>query len=133
MADALILMRQGLIILICAVSPDAEDRESARAKLLHRGFLEVYVDCPLNICMERDSRGIYRKLASKEITQVAGVDYPYVPPVRPDVHCLTGQHDVKHMPPKFTMPFQIRSARRRQATASSSSIRHVRSDSRYRS
>jgi bifunctional enzyme CysN/CysC len=52
-------------------------------------FLEVYVDTPLEVCMERDPKGLYRRARAGEIRNFTGLDSPYEPPENPDIHVTT--------------------------------------------
>jgi adenylylsulfate kinase len=58
-------------------------REAARREIPH--FLEVYVECPLGVCMARDPKGIYQKASSGEAVNVPGIQEAYEPPEMPDV------------------------------------------------
>ncbi|MEM1309771.1 MAG: adenylyl-sulfate kinase, partial [Cyanobacteria bacterium P01_H01_bin.153] len=54
-------------------------------------FIEVYVSAPLEICEERDVKGLYKKARAGEIKQFTGIDDPYEPPLNPEVNCETHQ------------------------------------------
>jgi len=82
-----ILTRNGIVTIVSAASPARESRERAR-RIIGR-FLEVFVDAPLPVCEQRDGHGIYARARRGEISHVAGLDIPYEPPFRPDVHCKT--------------------------------------------
>lgn len=77
----------GVIALVPVISPYREGREHARA--IHREaalpFLEVFVDTPIEICEQRDPKGLYRKARAGEITGFTGIDDPYEAPLAPDV------------------------------------------------
>lgn len=77
----------GLVVLVPVISPYRADRE--RVRLLHRdaglGFVEVFVDVPLEECERRDPKGLYRRARAGEITGFTGVDDPYEPPAHPDL------------------------------------------------
>ena len=77
----------GVIAVASLVSPESEDRRTARA--LHDAagldFLEVYVDTPLEVCEERDPKGLYAKARAGKISGFTGVDAPYEAPEDPDV------------------------------------------------
>jgi bifunctional enzyme CysN/CysC len=81
MADA------GLVVLAALVSPYRAGRDAARA--LHDqaglGFVEVFVDTPIDKCRERDPKGLYARAATGELTGLTGVDAPYEPPVAPEL------------------------------------------------
>jgi adenylyl-sulfate kinase len=77
----------GVVALVPVISPYARDRHQAR--LAHDaagvGFLEVFVDAPLEVCERRDPKGLYRRARRGEISQMTGVDDPYEAPEHPDL------------------------------------------------
>ena len=85
MADA------GLIVLVTLVSPYRADRDLVRSRLEPGEFFEVFVDAPLSVVQERDPKGLYRKAAAGEATNVTGVDAPYEAPLAPELHLRTDQ------------------------------------------
>jgi len=76
MADA------GLVVLVPVISPYAVDRDRVRAAHAAAGldFVEVFVDTPLEVCEQRDPKGLYRLARAGELTGFTGVDDPYEPP-----------------------------------------------------
>src|SRR5689334_10212429 len=70
----------GLIVLVSFISPFRSERRMARELMGEGEFIEVYVDTPLEVCMERDPKGLYRKAKSGEIKNFTGIDSPYEPP-----------------------------------------------------
>lgn len=82
MADA------GLVVLVPVISPYVEDRASVRRMHVDAGlpFIEAFVDTPLEVCEQRDVKGLYAKARAGEIQGMTGVDDPYEAPVEPDVH-----------------------------------------------
>ncbi len=78
-----LLTRVGGVAITAAISPYRESRERARAEI--GNFVEVYVNCPLQVCMQRDVKGPYAKALQGEITNFTGISDPYEPPMRPDV------------------------------------------------
>jgi adenylylsulfate kinase len=83
-----LLTRNGVIVLVSAISPYRAVRDEMRSRI--GKFLEVYVEAPLDLCRQRDVHGIYRRSQAGEIHHVTGVDDPYEPPLNPDVVCHTG-------------------------------------------
>ena len=81
----------GIISLSSFISPYREDREHVRK--LHDAsdmpFIEVYVDCSLDVAEARDPKGLYRKARAGEIKNFTGIDDPYEPPETPDIHLRT--------------------------------------------
>ena len=81
----------GIITLTAFISPLRKDRNSVR-QLLGGRFIEIFVDCSLNVCEYRDPKGLYKKARTGEIKDFTGIDSPYEKPVNPEitVHTDTG-------------------------------------------
>ncbi len=82
-----LLTRNGVIVLVSAISPYRAVRAEIRRKI--GNFLEVYVHAPLSVCEQRDLKGVYRRARAGELRGVTGIDDPYEAPESPDVECLT--------------------------------------------
>ncbi|MFQ5458126.1 MAG: adenylyl-sulfate kinase, partial [Myxococcota bacterium] len=82
-----LLSRNGVIVLVAAISPYRQTRDEARAMIGR--FVEVFVQCPLEVCMERDVKGLYAKAIKGEIKGFTGVSDPYEEPERPEVSLET--------------------------------------------
>jgi adenylyl-sulfate kinase len=78
-----LLSRHGVIAVVAAVSPYRSIRDEARARIPN--FVEVYVECPLDVLIERDTKGLYRKALAGEIQQFTGISDPYESPLAPEV------------------------------------------------
>ena len=91
---SLLLNRNGISVIAAFVSPYQDMRDEARA-LLGKTFVEIYVNCPVEVCIERDPKGLYGKAARGEITGFTGVDDPYEAPVSPDLTLYTGRESVQ--------------------------------------
>ncbi|MFJ8228662.1 adenylyl-sulfate kinase [Streptomyces sp. NPDC094448] len=82
-----LLASHGVTVLVPVIAPYAKSRESVRER--HRaagtGFAEVHVATPVEVCSERDVKGLYAKQAAGEISGLTGVDDPYEAPVAPDL------------------------------------------------
>lgn len=81
-----VMVDAGLIVLVSAISPFAADRSKARTFFPERQFIEVFVDTPLQMCEQRDVKGLYAKARRGELLQFTGIDSPYEAPTHPDVH-----------------------------------------------
>jgi len=95
---ARLFFEQGNVTLCSFVSPYQEDRDRARELLpadARDRFLEVHVDCPLEVCKERDTKGLYAKAEAGEIANFTGVSAPYEAPADPDVVVNTDEDDVE--------------------------------------
>ena len=75
----------GSIVLCSFISPFRDERRMVRERFAAGEFLEIYVDAPLELCIERDPKGLYRKAMSGEIKNFTGLDSPYEPPEAPDM------------------------------------------------
>ncbi|WP_051326544.1 adenylyl-sulfate kinase [Aliagarivorans taiwanensis] len=85
----------GLIVSTAFISPFKADRELVR-KLLGEGeFFEVFVDTPIEVCEQRDPKGLYKKARAGEIRNFTGVDSAYELPESPDIHIKTTEHDIE--------------------------------------
>lgn len=82
-----LLNRHGVAVVASLISPYRNSREENR-KLL-RNYLEVFVDCPLEICAARDVKGLYKATKEGKVQKMTGVEDPYEPPLHPDVVCHT--------------------------------------------
>lgn len=90
---AQMLTRNNVIVLVAAISP----YRSARDKVRHNieNFIEVYVNAPLEVCEERDVKGLYQKARSGKIPHFTGIDDPYEPPLNPEVECRTDRETLE--------------------------------------
>jgi adenylylsulfate kinase len=86
---ARILVDSGMVVLVSAVSPTIAIRELARSIIGAEAFLEVFVNCPLAVCEERDPKGLYRRARAGEIPGFTGIDSPYEAPIAPDLEIRT--------------------------------------------
>jgi len=78
-----LLARNGVLVLTSFISPYAEMRDAARAQIDH--FFEVYVKCPLEVCAQRDVKGMYKKAMAGQIKEFTGVSDPYEEPKAPEL------------------------------------------------
>jgi len=89
---AKLLARNGVVAITAAISPYRETRDYVRST--YPDFVEVFVDCPLEKCIERDVKGLYKKALAGEIPQFTGVSDPYEPPLNPEIVVKT--HEQTH-------------------------------------
>ncbi|MFB2833605.1 adenylyl-sulfate kinase [Floridanema evergladense] len=82
-----LLTRNGVIVLVSAISPYREIRLEVKSKI--GDFIEVFVNAPLEVCEKRDVKGLYKKARAGEIKHFTGIDDPYEVPTNPDVECHT--------------------------------------------
>ena len=82
-----LLTRNGVIVLVSAISPYREIRDEVRNKI--GDFVEVYVNAPLEVCEQRDVKGLYQRARAGEIKSFTGIDDPYESPLNPEIECRT--------------------------------------------
>jgi adenylyl-sulfate kinase len=89
---AKLLSRNGVLAICAAVSP----YRATRAEVRHNttNFIEVFVDCPLNVAERRDVEGMYARARRGEIDEFTGVNAPYEPPLEPEVHIRSDSETV---------------------------------------
>ena len=75
----------GMIVLTAFISPFKSERDMARGLLEEGEFIEIFVDTPLEICEQRDPKGLYKKARAGELPNFTGIDSEYEPPVNPEI------------------------------------------------
>ncbi len=88
-----VLTRNGVVAIAAAISPYRAIRDEVRAKVGR--FVEVYVQCPMEVLAERDVKGLYKKALAGEIKNFTGVDDPYEPPLNPEVTIYSDRETVQ--------------------------------------
>ena len=83
----------GLIVLVSFISPFRSERRMAREMMPQGEFLEICVDAPLQECIRRDPKGLYKKAIAGKIPNFTGISSPYEAPEKPDIHLKTMDHD----------------------------------------
>ncbi len=78
-----LLSKHGAVAISAAISPYRATRDEVRSKT--QNFIEVYVATPLEVCIQRDVKGMYKKALAGEIKQFTGVSDPYEPPLQPEI------------------------------------------------
>lgn len=87
---AKLFVEAGVIALTAFISPFQSDRERVRSLVPHSDFLEIYCHCPLEICEQRDVKGLYKRARAGEIKDFTGISSPYEDPVDPELIVETG-------------------------------------------
>jgi adenylylsulfate kinase len=90
---ASLLARNGVATIVAVVSPFRALRDELRASI-GRAFVEVYVECPVQVCEQRDVKGMYAKARAGLLANFTGVDDPYEPPEAADVHLCTDREAI---------------------------------------
>ena len=92
---AKLFAESGSIVLCSFISPYAEDRDGVRKILKDGQFVEVFVDCNLEVCKKRDPKGLYEKVEKGEIRNFTGIDAPYEVPRNPELVIETDVQSVE--------------------------------------
>ena len=90
-----LMLDAGLTVICAFISPSAEDRMAIKKIVGEERFIEVYVNCSLKVCEERDVKGLYAKARKGIIPNFTGISAPYDPPVLPDIEVHTAEETVE--------------------------------------
>jgi len=88
-----LLNKHSINTVVALISPYEETRAKLRAML--PGFIEIYVNCPLDVCIERDPKGLYKRAIAGEIPEFTGISSPYEPPGSPEIIVSTDRETVE--------------------------------------
>jgi len=98
---AKLMLEAGVITLTAFISPFKEERALARNLMPHGDFIEIHCYCPLEICEQRDVKGLYKKARDGEIKDFTGISSPYEAPTNPelkiDTHALSIEESVQRV------------------------------------
>lgn len=96
-AEVAAMMREaGLIVIVTTISPFARDRKNAKARIGAAHFVEVYLSTSLEVCIQRDPKGLYLKLRTGKLQQMTGIDSPYEVPETPDLTIDTNVSSIEN-------------------------------------
>lgn len=87
----------GLIVLTAFISPFLSDRKLVRDLFPMGNFLEVFIDSSLEICEQRDPKGMYKKARSGEINNFTGISSPYEKPKNPEIHLINNDAQLEDL------------------------------------
>ena len=88
---AKLFLDAGIIVITAFISPFKEDRNTVRGLVSDGEFVEVFVDCPLEVCEQRDVKGLYAKARRGEIPNFTGISSPFEAPEKPEVRVHSNQ------------------------------------------
>jgi len=88
-----LFLEAGVIVLTAFISPFHADRQKAR-NLVGEDFVEIYCDCPLSVCEDRDVKGLYRRAKAGEIKDFTGISSPYEQPKQAELVVKTGEKSI---------------------------------------
>lgn len=91
---AKLMMDAGLLVVSAFISPFREERAMIAELVGEENFLEVFVDCPIEVCEQRDVKGLYAKARKGIIKNFTGIDSPYEAPLNPTVHIFSDKEEL---------------------------------------
>lgn len=91
---AKLMIEGGIITLTAFISPFREDRRLARNLFPHGDFLEIYCNASLNVCEQRDVKGLYKRARDGEVKEFTGISSPYEIPQKPELELKTGEQSL---------------------------------------
>lgn len=91
-----LFLEAGVISLCAFISPMRSDRQKVRELIGDVNFIEIYCECPLAVCEERDVKGLYKKARAGEIKNYTGISAPYEEPLTPDLKINTSEQSLEH-------------------------------------
>ena len=111
-----LLSRNGVGVIASAISPYREVRDEVRQSITSDGseFIEVYVQCPIEVLVERDVKGLYKKALAGEIKEFTGVSDPYEEPLNPEVIVKTDSESIEESANRIIAALEARGLLRRE-------------------
>ncbi len=98
---AKLFLDAGVIVIAAFISPFRSDRDMVRSLVSKGDFIEIFINCPLEICELRDPKGLYKKARAGEIKDFTGIDSPFEIPNRPDIEIRSDQMGVEQAAEKI--------------------------------
>lgn len=87
------LARNGVVVIVAMITPYETSRQAARAEV-EVPFEEIWLKCPVDVCRQRESKGVYRRADAGQLTKVTGLDDPFEEPLNPELIVDTAAHSV---------------------------------------
>jgi bifunctional enzyme CysN/CysC len=94
---AKLMVDAGLIVLCSFISPFRAERQMVRRLVEDGEFFEIFVDAPLEVCMQRDPKGLYKRAIAGQIPHFTGIDSPYESPQAPELHLETASRSAEEL------------------------------------
>jgi len=91
-----LFIEAGTLVLTAFISPFRRDRDKIRVLAGAENFVEIYCRCPLDVCEQRDTKGLYRRARRGEIKDFTGISSPYEEPEAPDIIVDTANQSIEH-------------------------------------
>ncbi|MEO8474174.1 MAG: adenylyl-sulfate kinase [Chryseolinea sp.] len=105
---ARLMLDAGVVVLSAFISPFQADRDQVKAIVGDPNYIEVFVDASLELCEQRDVKGLYKKARTGEVKNFTGISSPYEAPVKPDIRIDTGASSVDESVEKLVALIQPR-------------------------
>lgn len=105
---AKLFVEAGVIVLTAFISPFRSDRARVRNILQHGDFFEIYCDAPIEVCEQRDVKGLYKKARAGLVGDFTGISSPYEAPVNPELTLMTGATELNQCADKVMQLLQRR-------------------------
>src|SRR5690606_19672794 len=93
----------GIVALTAFISPSQKDRDLERKIIGEENFVEIYINTPMEVCEQRDIKGLYKKARAGEIKNFTGLDAPYETPERPELEIKTEEQSIEESVEKVYM------------------------------
>jgi adenylylsulfate kinase len=90
-----LLLDAGIVVLSAFISPFESDRQQVKEIVGPENFIEVFVNAPIEVCEQRDVKGLYKKARAGEVKNFTGIDSPYEVPKHPDVTIHTDKTSIE--------------------------------------
>lgn len=91
---AKLMLDAGLVVISAFISPYDIEREAVKEIVGENRFTQVYVNCPLSVCEERDVKGLYQKARKGIVPNFTGISAPYEAPIKPDIEVKTSEETI---------------------------------------
>jgi adenylyl-sulfate kinase len=91
---ARLFVMEGFVAIVSSIAPYQADRQRSRERFREGTYFEVFVDAPIEVCIARDPKGLYRKARLGTALQVTGVSAPYERPEQPDITLKTDEYPI---------------------------------------
>jgi adenylyl-sulfate kinase len=101
-----LLTRHGVIVVVAAISPYRNAREQVKVKIPN--FVEVHVDCSIEVLTSRDTKGLYKRALAGELANFTGISDPYEPPLNPSVAIRSDRESVDESLAKIWRELEVR-------------------------
>lgn len=101
-----LLTRHGVIVVVAAISPYRNAREQVKGKI--QNFVEVHVDCSIEVLTSRDTKGLYKRALAGELANFTGISDPYEPPLHPSVVIHSDRESVDEGLAKIWRELEVR-------------------------